>query len=164
MSTPRKTKSPASEAAPQPAAAPDNVWLAGLDALAQAQARGTQAFDALMREGLAQQAKAREAAEAQLSKAAERLQALTTGAGSAPWDRLGGIFENRVGHALERLGMPSADTVQALLQRVDALQARVDALERQCASLQSAGAKTAAKPAAKKTTASQGRQPRTRRS
>lgn len=106
----------------------DNVWLAGMGALAQAQARGTQAFDALVREGLAQQAKAREAAETEMNKAAERLSAMTMG-GANPWDRLGGIFEGRVQQALQSMGMPSPEWLAALQQRIDALEARVAELE-----------------------------------
>ena len=99
-----------------------------MGALAQAQARGTQALDALVREGLAQQAKAREAAETEMTKAAERLSAMTLGSAN-PWDRLGGIFEGRVQQALERLGMPSPELLTALLARIEALEARVAALE-----------------------------------
>ena len=106
----------------------DNVWLAGLGALAQAQAQGTKAFDALVREGLAQQAKAREAAEAEMTKAAERLGAMTMG-GANPWDRLGGIFEGRVQQALQRLGVPSPELLAAMAERIQSLEARLAKLE-----------------------------------
>ena len=106
----------------------DNIWLAGLGALAQAQAQGTKAFDALVREGLAQQAKAREAAEAEMTKAAERLGAMTMG-GANPWDRLGGIFEGRVQQALQRLGVPSPELLGEMAARIQSLEARVAALE-----------------------------------
>ncbi|QTD45057.1 phasin family protein [Ottowia testudinis] len=125
MNTKRKPS-----AAP-PETAHDNVWLAGLGALAQAQARGSEAFDALVREGMAQQAKARETAQAELSKAAERLATLTAGASVTPWDRLGGIFETRVAQALERMGMPAPQAIGTLLTRIDALEQRITALERQ---------------------------------
>ena len=106
----------------------DNIWLAGLGALAQAQAQGTKAFDALVREGLAQQAKAREAAEAEMTKAAERLGAMTMG-GANPWDRLGGIFEGRVQQALQRLGVPSPELLGEMAARIQSLEARVAELE-----------------------------------
>ena len=106
----------------------DNIWLAGLGALAQAQAQGTKAFDALVREGLAQQAKAREAAEAEMTKAAERLGAMTMG-GANPWDRLGGIFEGRVQQALQRLGVPSPELLAAMAERIQSLEARLAELE-----------------------------------
>ncbi len=129
MATSRKRPAaPPADPTPSPPSGPDNVWLAGMGALAQAQARGTQALDALVREGLAQQAKAREAAETEMTKAAERLSAMTLGSAN-PWDRLGGIFEGRVQQALERLGMPSPELLAALLARIEALEARVAALE-----------------------------------
>ena len=127
MATSRKRPA-AAPTDPAATAATDNVWLAGMGALAQAQARGSQAFDALVREGLAQQAKAREAAESEMSKAAERLGAMTMGAAN-PWDRLGGIFEGRVQQALERMGMPAPELLAALMARIDALEARVAELE-----------------------------------
>ncbi len=131
MATTRKRPAadPAEPASPPASGAGDNVWLAGMGALAQAQAQGTKAFDALVREGLAQQAKAREAAETEMNKAAERLSAMTMG-NANPWDRLGGIFEGRVQQALERMGMPPPELLGALLNRIGALEARVAELER----------------------------------
>ena len=134
MATTRKRAAADDAPAAQPsdagggAGAGDNVWLAGLGALAQAQAQGTKAFDALVREGLAQQAKAREAAEAEMTKAAERLGAMTMG-GANPWDRLGGIFEGRVQQALQRLGVPSPELLAAMAERIQSLEARVAELE-----------------------------------
>ena len=150
MATSRKR--PAADSA-EPASTPssvagDNVWLAGMGALAQAQAQGSKAFDALVREGLAQQAKAREAAETEMTKAAERLSAMTMG-NANPWDRLGGIFEGRVQQALQRLGMPSPELLAALVNRIDELEARVAQLERSAAKPAAGAARTLrAKPGA----------------
>ena len=150
MATSRKR--PAADSA-EPASTPssvagDNVWLAGMGALAQAQAQGSKAFDALVREGLAQQAKAREAAETEMTKAAERLSAMTMG-NANPWDRLGGIFEGRVHQALQRLGMPSPELLAALAHRIDALEARVAELERSAAQPAAGATRTTrAKPGA----------------
>lgn len=144
----KSTSAPASAPAQAPAAH-DNLWLAGLGALAQAQARGSEAFDALVREGMAQQAKAREAAEAELAKATERIKTMTESAtASAPWDRLGGIFETRVGQALERIGMPAPATVHGLTERIDALEARLAKLEQHTGAATSAKAGTRSKPRA----------------
>lgn len=133
MATSRKRPAaPPSESPPEAPTGtptgPDNVWLAGLGALAQAQARGTQAFDALVRDGLAQQAKAREAAETEMTKAAERLSAMSL-VPANPWDRLGGIFEGRVQQALERLGIPTPELMNGLMARIEALEAQVAELE-----------------------------------
>lgn len=122
-------------------AAAQNIWLAGLGALASAQAEGSKTFDTLVKQGLDMQAQAKE----QWSEAAQRLGSLNPLAappadsgGPAPWDRLGGIFESRVARALGSLGMPSAAEVAELQQRVATLEQALAELH------------TAAKPATDK--------------
>ena len=100
-------------------AAAQNIWLAGLGALASAQAEGSKTFETLVKQGLDMQAQTQALAKEQWAEATERMSALTgTPAASAPWDRLGGIFENRVARALASMGMPSASEVAELRQRV----------------------------------------------
>lgn len=147
---PETSEAPAGSAFPfqlpgtDPAAA-QNIWLAGLGALASAQAEGSKAFDALVKQGLDMQAQTKE----QWSEAAQRLGSLNplasgtgSAAGPAPWDRLGGIFENRVARALDSLGMPSAAEVAELQQRVTALEQALDALRQ--------GSRAAATPSTRK--------------
>lgn len=124
-----QSSTPTPPPTPENAEAARNVWLAGLGALAQAQARGTELFDSLVQAGLNQQAKAREMAETELSKAAQQLAVMTGATPMAPWDRLSGIFEGRVARALAHIGMPAPDAVQGLLDRIEQLEARVAALE-----------------------------------
>ena len=100
-------------AAPEGAA--QNVWLAGLGALASAQAEGSRAFEALVKQGLEMQNQAQQLAR-------ERMGAITDTGTAAPWGRLGGIFEDRVGRALASMGMPSAQDLAALTARVEALE------------------------------------------
>jgi len=45
------------------------------------------------------------------------------------WDKLGGIFEDRVARALASMGMPSASEVAQLKARVEALEAALAALQ-----------------------------------
>ena len=100
------------------------IWLAGLGAFAKAQEEGGKVFEALVREGLALQRKTQDATEEHLSEAAQRMSHLAAGLGeraAGQWDRLEGIFEQRVAKALQRLDVPTADEVQALRERVDAL-------------------------------------------
>jgi len=100
------------------------IWLAGLGAFAKAQEEGGKVFEALVREGLALQRKTQGAAEEHLNEAAQRMSHLAAGLGeraAGQWDRLEGIFEQRVAKALQRLDVPTADEVQALRERVDAL-------------------------------------------
>ncbi len=134
---PTKPRKTATEPAPTPSPASlpfqfpastqtpaHNVWLAGLGALARAQANahaeGSKAFEALVKQGLEMQARTQE----QWAEAAQRMGAMTTQAtsGGGSWDRLGGIFEGRVARALASMGMPSACEITLLKARVDALE------------------------------------------
>lgn len=132
----RKTarKAPGDEPAPAGGMpAPDhNIWLAGLGALASAQANaqaeGTKAFEELVRQGLEMQARTQALAKEQWSEAAQRMGAMGAEAAAGSWGRLGGIFEDRVARALASMGMPSAREVCELKARVEALEQAVQAL------------------------------------
>lgn len=141
--------------APWGAAMPThNIWLAGLGALAQAQAdaqaEGRKAFESLVSQGLEMQAQSQEIAARQWSEAAERLGAMTTQvAANAPgWNRLSGIFETRVQRALANLGLPTAEDWAQLQARVDALEKALAAQKKKTAASVKASRKRT--PAAKK--------------
>ena len=143
MSTPPRKSARSRPAPSEPAhaapgtvhAPPHNIWLAGLGALASAQANaqaeGTKAFEALVQQGLQMQARTQALAKEQWSEAAQRMGALTTNntGATGSWDRLGGIFEGRVARALASLGMPAASEVAELRQRVAALEQALAALQ-----------------------------------
>ena len=105
-----------------------NIWLAGLGALsgaqANAQAEGSKAFEALVKQGLEWQARTQALAKEKWAEAAERMGAMTAQAtgGVGSWDRLGGIFEDRVAQALLKLGTPTAEDWSQVLQRLEALE------------------------------------------
>ncbi|MDB5895343.1 MAG: hypothetical protein JWQ88_2874 [Rhodoferax sp.] len=100
------------------------IWLAGLGAFAKAQEEGSKVFETLVKEGLGMQRKTQAAATEATSKMANMAGGL--GARPAgPWDKLENIFEDRVAKALDRLGMPAAREVAALMARVDALEAQL---------------------------------------
>jgi ribosomal protein L12E/L44/L45/RPP1/RPP2 len=65
------------------------------------------------------------------------------------WDKLETIFEDRVAKALNKLGVPSAKDVDALIARIDELNRNVQKMSTKAPAAKTA-AKTAAKPAAKK--------------
>ena len=135
---PRKSARAAAAAAPadptEPMPAPaDNIWLAGLGALASAQANaraeGSKAFEALVKQGIEMQTRTQALAKDQWSEAAQRMGAMTAQAGAVgSWDRLGGIFEGRVARALASMGMPSASEIAELKARVQALEQALAAL------------------------------------
>jgi poly(hydroxyalkanoate) granule-associated protein len=122
------------------------IWQAGLGAFTKAQAEGTKAYEALVKEGVSFQRKTQSAAEEKINEATQKMSSMATdisSKASGQWDKLESIFEDRVAKALNKLGVPSAKDVAGLIARIDALNASVQQL--------SAG-KAAPKSAAKATT------------
>ena len=100
------------------------IWQAGLGAFAKAQAEGTRAFEALVKEGNLLQRKTQTAAEEKLSAATSKMTDMASdisSKASGHWDKLETIFEDRVAKALGKLGVPSAKDMGALLDRIAAL-------------------------------------------
>ena len=124
------------------------IWLAGLGAFSKAQEEGGKVFEALVKEGLSIQRKTQAAAEEKITEATSRVTSMASDIGSraqGQWDKLENIFEDRVAKALSKLGVPSAQDLQALAARVDALSQGPKA-----AATKPAAAKPAAKSAAAK--------------
>ena len=123
------------------------IWQAGLGAIAKAQAEGTKALESLVKEGTSMQRKTQAAAEEKISEATSRMTAMAgdiSNKASGQWDKLENIFEDRVAKALNKLGVPSAKDVNALIARIDELNASVRQLTAKAA-------KPPAKPVAKST-------------
>ncbi len=99
------------------------IWLAGLGALARAQEEGGKLFETLVREGAALQDKVPQAQE-HVGRARERVAGMAAKAS----DRVEAMFDDQVAKSLDRLDVP-------LGTDVDALKARVEALERTVATL-----------------------------
>ncbi len=106
------------------AASANNIWFAGLGALAKAQAEGSKAFEALVQEGVAAQRAAQDAAQQRMEAFAQRVEAINqnVAASASRWPGLESIFEARVARALLTLGLPSAEAWQELLARVERLE------------------------------------------
>lgn len=107
------------------------IWQAGLGAFAKAQAEGTRAFEALVKEGTTLQRKTQAAAEEKISEATTRMTSMATdisSKASGHWDKLETIFEERVAKALNKLGVPSAKDINALIERIDGLNKSVQKL------------------------------------
>jgi poly(hydroxyalkanoate) granule-associated protein len=127
----RKTAqpTPASDSFTPPA---QQVWLAGLGAMAKAQEQGSKALEALLNDGLAFQRKSQAEAQQRLQEATERLSHMATDLGQQATgrvDKLEHLFEDRVAKALHRLGMPSLLDIQMLTERVAQLEAQLAALQ-----------------------------------
>jgi poly(hydroxyalkanoate) granule-associated protein len=146
-----------------PAAMSDNVkeqaqqiWLAGLGAFSKAQQEGTKAFEKLVSDGITMQRKVHTTAE---EKLAEATQKVTEAAhtlnerATGQWGKLENIFEDRVAKALQGLGVPSAQELKALHERVAALEAQLSKADKPAAAKKTTAApKAAVKPAAKAAT------------
>lgn len=107
------------------------IWLAGLGAFAKAQEEGGKVFEALVKEGLSIQRKTQSVAEEKITEATSKMTSMATdisARASGQWDKLENIFEDRVAKALNKLGVPSAKDVDALIARIDALNASVQKL------------------------------------
>ncbi len=107
------------------------IWQAGLGALTRAQAEGTKAVESLVKESMSIQRKTAAAAEGKISEATNKMSTLATDITSkanGQWDKLENIFEERVAKALNKLGVPSAKDVNALIARIDELNKAVQKL------------------------------------
>ena len=107
------------------------IWQAGLGAFTRAQAEGTKAFEALVKEGTSIQRKTQAAAEEKINEATSKMSTMATditSKASGQWDKLENIFEERVAKALNKLGVPSAKDVNALIARIDELNLAVQKL------------------------------------
>ena len=107
------------------------IWQAGLGAFAKAQQEGGKVFESLVKEGSKLQETTLQA-QAKVAEAAAKASVMASDMGqraSSQFDRLEGIFEERVAKALHQLGLPDAQDMAALQARVSALEAELQALK-----------------------------------
>lgn len=161
-------KTTAKKTAPEASAAPlagavkesaQQIWLAGLGAFSKAQQEGSKVFEGLVKEGLSIQRKTQAVAEERIADATNRMTTMANGITSkatGQWDKLETIFEDRVSRTLNKLGVPTAQDIDALIARIDELNRNVQKLQPKAAPKTAAKATTAtpdATPAATKTVA-----------
>jgi poly(hydroxyalkanoate) granule-associated protein len=133
------------------------IWLAGMGAFAKAQEGRLKVFQALIKEGTSLQRKTQSAAEEKIGEVTDRMSAMAgdvTAKAGQHWDKLESIFEQRTAKAMNKLGVPTAKDVDALIKRVDELAAAVARLSKAAPAKTTAKAvvKRAVKPAPKKST------------
>lgn len=107
----------------------NRIWLAGLGAFARTQEESGKLFQALVKEGEAVEKRAKEAAEARLESAKDKVVEFRSQA-NQQFDRLEELFQERVAQVLSRLGIPTQDDVQELSKRVEALNESIMALKK----------------------------------
>jgi poly(hydroxyalkanoate) granule-associated protein len=128
------------------------IWLAGLGAFSKAQDQGGKVFETLVKQGLSIQRKTQAVAEEKITEATSRMSGMANEISSkatGQWDKLEGIFEERVAKALNKLGVPSSKDIDALVARIDELNKNVAKLGGRAAAAPKAAPKAAAKPSAK---------------
>jgi poly(hydroxyalkanoate) granule-associated protein len=113
----------------------NQIWNAGLGAMARAQEGGTKFFEDLVREGTKLQGSALTTAQKVVMQAFQGAQKTVNrrvdgvkGQATETWDNLEKIFQTRVQRALHQLGMPTAEEIGALTRKVNELTDSVDKL------------------------------------
>jgi poly(hydroxyalkanoate) granule-associated protein len=150
-STPTESNSPHLSGSVKDSA--QQIWQAGLGAFTRAQAEGTKAFESLVKEGVHIQRKTQAAAEEKIAEATSKMTNMATdisSKASGQWDKLENIFEERVAKALNKLGVPSAKDVNALIARIDELNKAVQKLSVKSPAPKAPASKTPAPKAAAK--------------
>ena len=134
-----------------------HIWLAGLGAFSKAQEEGSKVFEALVKEGSGLQKKFRSLADSRMNEMTNEVSGKVTEASSKAaeaWSRLETVFEDRVGRAVGRLGVPTKADITKLTQRVEELTKQVQKMNAgKAAPAKAAPAKAVAavkKPAARK--------------
>lgn len=138
------------------------IWLAGLGAFSFAQSesgkiieQGNKLFEKLVSEGMKLEKKTRNVAESAVDEikdgvesrvGAVRKQAVDN------WDKLENIFEDRVARVLGQLGVPTAEDVNKLSERVQILSQKVTDMTKTAKPKATTKKRTTKKAAAKKAT------------
>ncbi len=128
------------------------IWLAGMGAFSKAQGEGTKVFETLIKEGMNLQKKTQGIAEDKISEVTGKMSAMAgtvTAKAGQNWDKLEQIFEQRTAKAMNKLGVPTATDVEALVKRVDELAAAVARLSKSAPAKAPAGSTRASAVPAK---------------
>jgi len=128
------------------------IWLAGMGAVAKAQKEGPAAFQDAVGEGLELLTRSRSNAEEMIREAFESAQeSVQARLGSArdqateTWDNLEALFQSRVHKAMNQLGVPTAEEIRVLTRRVAELNDTVKTLSAKQARAKRAAGKSQAK-------------------
>ncbi len=107
------------------------IWLAGVGAFAKTQQEGNKVFKALVREGNSIQKRTMKVTEDRVNEVTNKIGKIAGKVqhqANGTWDKLEGVFEERVERALKRLGVPTNKEITSLSHRVEKLTASVNAL------------------------------------
>jgi len=134
-STVRKARATAAKAPAHLIENVQQIWLAGMGAIARAQKEGPAAFQEAVADGFKLLTRSRSTAEQVIRDAFETAQGTVESRldsardqANETWDNLEALFQNRVHKALQQLGVPSGDEIRLLTKRVAELNENVKAL------------------------------------
>jgi poly(hydroxyalkanoate) granule-associated protein len=136
------------------------IWLAGMGAVAKAQKEGPAAFQDAVAEGFELLTRSRSNAEQVIREAfgnaQDSVQAKLDSArdqATETWDNLETLFQSRVQKAMNQLGVPTAEEIRVLTRRVAELNTTVKTLSAKQARAKRAAGKAPAKRRARAKTA-----------
>jgi poly(hydroxyalkanoate) granule-associated protein len=104
------------------------IWLAGLGALATAEAEGTKMFSRLVERGKDVEARGKDAATDWKEQAKSKVEDAKSQAGNA-WSGLGDKVDETLTTALHRMGVPTREEIRSLTQKIEELNAKVEQLK-----------------------------------
>jgi len=104
------------------------IWLAGLGALATAEAEGSKVFSRLVERGKDVEARGKDAAADVKEQAKSKFESVKSQTENA-WSGLGDKVDETLTTALHRLGVPTRDEIRTLTQKIEELNAKVDQLK-----------------------------------
>lgn len=106
------------------------IWLAGLGAYTKAEEDAGKFFDRLVHEGEELESKTRGVVERHVRSVEGRVEEVKERA-TGTWDRLEGLFDERVSGALRRLGIHRREEIEALESRIAALESELATLRKE---------------------------------
>jgi poly(hydroxyalkanoate) granule-associated protein len=140
----------------------EHAFLAGLGALSDAQKKGAERFDSLVKEGEKFRKKATSRSESLIDDVqgairdmADDAQSKATGLldqvrGNSRLDKLQSAFDTRVADAMDRLNVPSKNDIDAINKKLNKIIRLLDTQGKPAAKRKATRKRTTKKPAAKK--------------
>ena len=104
----------------------EQIWLAGLGALATAEQEGGKAFKSLVKKGERYQKKSIDKPVGKAKKKVEGTVKDVRGRAGKTWQKVEDAFDHQVTAALHRLGVPTRTEIADLTQRVETLTRRLE--------------------------------------
>jgi poly(hydroxyalkanoate) granule-associated protein len=134
-SGPRRTRAKTSKAPANVVEGVQQIWLAGMGAIARAQKEGPAAFQDAVADGFKLLTQSRSSAEKMIRDVFESAQGSVQSRldsardqATETWDNLEVLFQSRVQRALQQIGVPTAEEIRLLTRRVAELNDNVKSL------------------------------------